>query len=663
MIVYHADKSHYLGLKYGKVLADAIAGRLGREPDPDNSEYHSWAASYDPIAQVLDDPDIPDDVGVSIEYGLKIGRFRIDYLLTGRDGEGTATGVVIELKQWSRDGIAVSPESPHLFSVRGEGGRPSVHPSYQALSYKILLDNYNGTVQDLPVRLHPCAYLFNYQAKGTDVLRSDLFSELLAQSPLYDWSSWEELQKFLARTLRSGDRFDAIITRIDQSEIRPSKALQNAVADMLEGNPAFTLVDSQEAVYRKACGLVEKGLQDGKRRVYLVHGGPGTGKSVIAVNLMANLLRDGIPDHLLRPGIAAVPDNVRKRLPEKGGGHIALYCPYVTKTDAPRKVYESLLAGHSASGKRWHRNMLEGLFLGAGRFKSAVPSPVYAGLIVDEAHRLKATDRFNDNRNGHGNYLEGIMTSAYTTVFFLDDRQQVSTEDAGSSETIRNLAARHGMEVYEDELSTEFRCVGSNAFVDWIDRLLYGPAGQVGRFPRTGYELKIFDDVTEMHDAVIAKDDEAKARARGGGYVTSRVVAGYCWNWVSRNHPGIPDVVIREHGKTYEKYWNLAAETPFAIGESQQEIGCIHTVQGLEFAYVGVIIGPDLRFEQGSVVTDRTKRARTDHTLDARKGSCSAPVDQLIRNTYRVLLTRGQKGCYIYCVDKPLAAFLKTLVE
>lgn len=659
MIVFKSTKQKYLAEYDGMTLADEISKNLQRAPNPGNSEYQSWEASFEPIARLLKTEKIPDDVGVTIEYGLKIGNFRIDYFLTGKDAQGNAAGVIVELKQWSLPHFHPKPGDPTLFLVGGEGCMPKVHPSYQAWSYKVMLDNYNRQVQETPVLLHPCSYLFNYlpgPAPEPDILRSPENAEVLSQSPLYDRKNWGALKSFLEKTFHQGDPSFQIIDSIDASEIRPSKALQDAVKDMLEGNAAFTLVDSQQVVFRHAYTLVLKGMEDGKKRAYIVHGGPGTGKSVIAINLMSRLLIDGIPQKLFRKEVEKVPESLQRKIPGTRENRIALYCPYVTKADNPRKVYKTLLLDHSAQGKKWGSHMLEGLFIGAKKacFRHAAEKPIYAGLIVDESHRLNGVDRFNQKE--HGNYLEGILTSAYTTIFFIDDRQQISTEDYGSTDTIKRLAAKHGIEVQEDVLETEFRCVAGNAFISWIDRLLYGPADQVGKLPATnGFEVKVFDDVSEMHDAIIARDKESSKQES----VTSRVVAGYCWNWVSDEQDEIPDIRITENGKTYERYWNMKADRPFAIGESRDQVGCIHTCQGLEFAYVGVIIGDDLRYEDGKIITDKTKRAKRDNTLNNRKGSESASPDQLIRNTYRVLLTRGQKGCYIYCTNKPLAKFLK----
>ena len=147
----------------------------------------------------------------------------------------------------------------------------------------------------------------------------------------------------------------------------------------------------------------------------------------------------------------------------------------------------------------------------------------------------------------------------------------------------------------------------------------------------------------------------------------ARVVAGYCWEWIKdgKNSSDIHDIVIEEHD--FSISWNLGNDIWAIAEESVDEAGCIHTCQGLEFDYVGVIIGDDLRYENGEVITDYTKRAKTDQSIKGIKKwmkedpeKATMAVDAIIRNTYRTLMTRGQKGCYVYCTDQVLADYLKS---
>jgi DUF2075 family protein len=150
----------------------------------------------------------------------------------------------------------------------------------------------------------------------------------------------------------------------------------------------------------------------------------------------------------------------------------------------------------------------------------------------------------------------------------------------------------------------------------------------------------------------------------------SRIVAGYCWDWIAtgKTMTTVHDITIPEYN--FGMSWNLGNSLTWAIDpESVNEAGCIHTCQGLEFDYVGVIIGDDMRYENGHIVTDYSKRARTDQSLKGinkiakEQGQKEADriADNIIKNTYRTLMTRGMKGCYVYCTNKKLIDYIKQI--
>ena len=174
------------------------------------------------------------------------------------------------------------------------------------------------------------------------------------------------------------------------------------------------------------------------------------------------------------------------------------------------------------------------------------------------------------------------------------------------------------------------------------------------------YDFRVFDDPNDLYK-------EIKERNKVNN--KSRLVAGYCWNWQKngQNNSDVHDITIGD----FSISWNLKDSEAYAIEENSiNEAGCIHTVQGLEFDYVGVIIGEDLRYENGKVITDFTKRAASDKSISGIKKmvqenplKAKAIGDEIIRNTYRTLMTRGMKGCYIYCVDKRLNEYFKKTIK
>lgn len=245
------------------------------------------------------------------------------------------------------------------------------------------------------------------------------------------------------------------------------------------------------------------------------------------------------------------------------------------------------------------------------------------------------------------------MDVARFSVFFIDEGQRVTLKDSGSVAEILLLAERVGAEVVEADLVSQFRCNGSDSYLERLDDALEIRQAVDPDFAEFDFDFRVFDDPNQLMAAVVAHNAETNK---------ARVVAGYCWEWPmgTRGSRAAGHVAIPEHG--FAKSWNLDSTTTWAIDDdSVDQIGCVHTCQGLEFGYVGVIIGDDMRFENGQIVTDRTKRARSDASLkgvgvvartDPERANRIA--DEIIRNTYRVLMTRGMKGCYVYCTDNAL---------
>lgn len=225
---------------------------------------------------------------------------------------------------------------------------------------------------------------------------------------------------------------------------------------------------------------------------------------------------------------------------------------------------------------------------------------------------------------------------------------------------IKKFANELGAGIYTYELDSQFRCNGSDGYIAWLNNLL--EIKETANFDIDGfdYDFKVFDDPNEMRKAI-----EEKNRINN----KSRIVAGYCWNWISegKNKSDVYDITISEYN--FGMSWNLGNSQTWAIDpESVNEAGCIHTCQGLEFDYVGVIIGDDMKYENGHIVTDYIKRAKTDQSLKGinkiakEQGQEEADkiADSIIKNTYRTLMTRGMKGCYVFCTDKKLSEYLKS---
>ena len=255
------------------------------------------------------------------------------------------------------------------------------------------------------------------------------------------------------------------------------------------------------------------------------------------------------------------------------------------------------------------------------------------------------------------NQIKEIIAAAKCSVFFLDEDQKVTWSDIGSTEEIRKFAAEAGAKVYNMELSSQFRCNGSDGYLAWLDHMLQIRETANPNFGDLEYNFRVVDSPNELRDLIFEKN---KINNK------ARLVAGYCWNWESKKDSSMMDIVIPEHD--FGMQWNLATDGNLWIQapESVNQVGCIHTCQGLEVDYVGVIVGRDLIARDGQVIADPTKRARTDKSLAGFKTAMKddpiaarAKADAIIKNTYRTLMTRGMKGCYVYFEDEELGKLFK----
>ena len=613
MIVYSGLKTDFLQSVENDTIAieieQMILEKMNRHT-PKN-EFRSWENSLTYMYKVLNDKDIPSDAGIAIEYNIPQTSKRVDFLISGYDEDSNENVAIVELKQWDElDAIEGIDAVVETFT--GGARRRVVHPSYQAWSYAQLIRDYNTTVQDGDIRLFPCVCMHNYIRGLNDPVDAEQYKEYYEEAPVYTKGELQKLRSFIKQLVKTGDR-NEILYRIENGKIRPSKSLQNSIASMLKGNKEFIMIDEQKVVYEDILDRAIKSQNDYKKRTIIVKGGPGTGKSVIAVNLLAELTqRDQ-------------------------------FVQYVSKNSAPRSVYSQMLKGDMK------KSSIDNLFKGSGSYTEIDNNMIHT-LLVDEAHRLNEKSGMFHNMGE--NQIKEIIHSAYCSVFFIDEAQRVTMDDIGSVEQIRYWAEQENSEITELELVSQFRCNGSDGYLAWLDNFL--EIRDTANYDLDGidFDIRICDTPLEVKELITEKNKVANK---------SRMLAGYCWDWNKKqaNNTEFHDIEIGDFGMS----WNLDNSTPFAIAEtSVNEVGCIHTSQGLEFDYVGVIIGNDMRYEDDHVVTDFTKRARTDNSLKGIKklykenpDEAKRRADEIIRNTYRTLLTRGMKGCFIYCTDEKLA--------
>lgn len=585
------------------------------------SQLNSWQNSMQYMRSILDDDEIPDNAGVAIEFNIPTTSKRIDFILSGRDHDMKDSAVIVELKQWETCN-AVENKDGIVSTYTGGAVRDVAHPSYQAMSYANLIRDFNEDVRHKDIGLYPCAFLHNYRITDDDPINSDLYAEYIKQAPMFGSNDFAKLRDFIKKYIFYGDDKE-ILYEIENGKIRPSKRLQDSLVKMLNGNREFTMIDEQKVIYEDAIVLAKRAVENDSKQVLIVEGGPGTGKSVLAINLLVELTKNN------------------------------LTCFYVTKNAAPRNVFRDKLKGN------FKKSYIDNLFQGSGSFIGK-PSNDIDCLVVDEAHRLNEKSGMFSNLGE--NQIKEIINASHFSIFFIDEDQRVTMKDVGSVDMIKDFSAQLGANVKHVELESQFRCNGSDGYLAWLDNML--DIRQTANFDMMDfdYDFEVFDNPNEMRDAIKKKNLENNK---------SRIVAGYCWNWISegKNSDEVKDIVIPEYD--FGMSWNLGNTATWAIDpNSIEQAGCIHTCQGLEFDYVGVIIGDDLRYEDGRIVTDFTKRAKTDKSLfGIQKLYNNDPYEALdisgriIKNTYRTLMTRGMKGCYIYCTDKNLANYFREVLS
>lgn len=618
MIVYNKTKEDFsndvLTNDIGNIITNHILDKTGKKVSP--NEIRSFENSLSFMERVVSDPEIPEDCRISIEYHIPQTSKRVDFIITGKDGDQENV-IIIELKQWEHADIT---SKDGIVKTRFQFGETETsHPSYQAWSYAALLIYFNATVDEESIALYPCAYLHNYEPD--DNITNEFYSYYIDKAPVFLKPDAVKLREFIKKHIKQGDDSN-IMSRIDNGKIRPTKSLADSLKSMIKGNKEFIMIDDQKVVYETALQLALQSHEKNKN-VLIVEGGPGTGKSVVAVNLLVELNRRGKMSQ------------------------------YVTKTSAPRDVYFEKLRGERRMTE------LRSLFVGSGTFINS-PANVVNTLIIDEAHRL--TEKTGFLKRGD-NQIKEILNSSLSSVFFIDEDQRVSVDDYGEIYVIEEFAKELGITVHKQKLESQFRCNGSDGYLAWVDHILQIKETANYDLNSLDYEFdfQVFDNPKELQEAIYEKN---KINNK------ARLVAGYCWPWDSKKDPSAYDFKEEEFG--FNMRWNMTDYGGKWIIDpnSVSEIGCIHTAQGLEVDYVGVIIGNDLIVRDGEVLVNPSERDSGDRTvLGWKSGIKNNPtywkplLKTIIKNTYRTLMTRGMKACYIYCTDPETSRYFKKMCE
>ncbi len=588
--------------------------------NPSPGEINSWRNSLRSMCQVFQYSNLLDH-GVILEYQLPLTSKRLDCMICGRNEKRKDNAVIVELKQWDKCEEA-SGENEVMTWVGGTK-RDVLHPSVQVGQYQMYLEDTHTAFYAAsdPVSLSACTYLHNYNFYSEDVIFSTKFDKTLEKYPLFTADDVDKLKDYLVGKLERGEGID-VLRRVEESEYRPSKKLMDHVGNVIKGKSEYILLDEQLVVYDAVLSCAKKGFHDKQKAVIIIKGGPGTGKSVIAINLMADLLLKGFNAHYAT-GSRAFTETLRKIIGPRGSVQFKYFNSY---GQAERNIVDV--------------------------------------LIADESHRIRKTsnDRFTPRiKRSNFSQVEELLQSSKVAVFLIDDKQVVRPNEIGSVEYIKQNAIKGGCKVFEYQLEAQFRCNGSDAFVNWINNTLgIERTAHVIWDQQEEFDFRIFQSPLDLENAIRQKANEGS---------TGRVMAGFCWDWSLPNENGTlkDDVVIGD----YKRPWNAKPEAKkLAPGIPKaslwandpngiNQIGCVYTAQGFEFDYVGVIFGKDLVYDLDKQAWIGNVSNSSDNVV---KRSGSQFVD-LVKNTYRVLLSRGMKGCYVYFMNKDTERFFKSRIE
>ena len=604
MIVYINSSEGFLvdvdSNKISDRIKDAYFQKTGKTNFNDKEDT-SWINSMEFMGKIIRRSDIAKDCGVMIEFGLPSTSKRIDFVVSGKDSAGKKNFIIIELKQWKE---AQSTTKSDLVLTKYYSGNYSTHPSYQASSYKGFLSDFNENVYNSTLVPFSCVYLHNYTERDPEPLKESLYEEVVNDSPLYFKDDFEKLESFIKQHVGFG-KGKEILYEIESGNIKPSKKLIDHVVSLFKGNQEFHLLEEQKITYEIALDIAKNASQ---KTVILVNGGPGTGKSVISMSLLGSLLKN--------------KKNVVFAAPNASFREVML---------------DKLTQGRDTSRAKF-------LLSGSGKF-FGTKSNVFDVIVTDEAHRLKNESAFMYKGK---NQVEDIINAAKVSIFFVDEDQIIRPEDIGSVTEIKRVTTLFNAELVELELQAQFRCSGADGYVNWInDVLKIKDTANFDGWDKKDFEFKILTDPNELRKLIEQKTIE--------GY-NARLLAGFAWEWTQENkgnsNAQVNDVKIPE--LNFEMPWNSRKKgDPWAINkEGINQIGCVHTSQGLEFDYVGIIVGNDLKFNF------KTNEFYTEwdsyRDSKGKQGLRDNPerLNKMIRNIYRILMTRGIKGCYIYFTHK-----------
>lgn len=579
------------------------------------SEYRSWQQSLNFLKNALDFSNLTDN-RLILEYQLPYCGERIDVLLFGKDEHASDNVVLMELKQWSNDHVADCEAEGTIIVDYGRLKKRQPHPSRQVEGYHYGLKDNVRVFEETPLMsLNSCVYCHNYSKTENAVLYLPKFQREITTYRIFSKEEAKELGNYLRARLESGHGLD-VFNRFVNSPLRPSKKLLEHVREMINKQQIFNLIDDQIAAYNTIMHEAKKLAKSNEKSVIIVKGGPGTGKSVIALEVMAELLRKG-KQVFHATGSSAFTKTLRKLLGVRLQNRFKFFFSFTQHGDNEIDV-----------------------------------------LICDEAHRIRKDSGDYGvpyNLRSKTPQVDDLVRCSKLSVFFIDEHQVVRPNEIGSVSLIKEAAKKLGVSdsnIVEFELKTQFRCSGSDIYLQWLENILGIIDSDLQILPKASkMTFEIVDSPNKLKEIIREKNKEKQNCAR--------IVAGFCWPWSKPNADGtlVDDVVIGDFAMPWEnkqEFWKWATEE-----SGMDQVGTIYTAQGFEFDYIGVLFSNDLAYDPQS----KTWVSKPENSHDSMVKRGNKMLTQHLKNVYRVLLSRAHKGVYIYFMDKATEELFRSRIE
>ena len=619
MLLYQGTSDEFVSETTKNAIVDKLEGSFKRQMgyNPSEPERRSWQNSLRAMALVVASSGLKKH-GVGIEYQLPGSSKRLDFMITGLSVDKKKEAVIIELKQWEK---TEPGDGDKVVTFVGQRERDVLHPSVQVGNYRQYLSDQLVALHEgeTSIRLSACSYLHNYSLEKDDPLLEEKFKAVVQKNPVFSKDDVDKLVAYLNNFVPQSDNGE-VLDEIVKSKAKPSKKLLEEIHRVVKDDSRYVLLDEQIVAYNRIVAEVKRSAKTGEKAAVIIRGGPGTGKSVIALNVMGELSKLGHNTHYVT-GSKAFTETIRKILGTRGAQQVKFFNSYMAAEAGAIDV-----------------------------------------MVCDEAHRIRKTSNnmyTKKDKRSNKTQLEELFDASKVAVFFIDDRQVVRPDEIGSSVLIKEFAQSRGIRLYECDLTAQFRCNGSDAFINWVNHTLQIDVTANPFWEASNpYEFKVFNSPIELENAIHAKVKEG---------ATARMSAGFCWKWSDPDSTGnlLDDVVVGDWRRPWDAKPGagrlakgipsaaLWAYDPNGIGQ----VGCVYTAQGFEFDYIGVIIGKDLIYR-----SDKGWVGVKEESYDTMVKRSKDKFVDLVKNTYRVLLTRGMKGCYVYFMDEETRKFFESRI-